>query len=65
MASTAAFTDQAKQDFLNGVHQPGDTYKVALYTASAAMDKTTTAYSSSNEITNSAGSAYKIGRAHV
>jgi|ERR1035441_1607305 hypothetical protein len=63
MASTAAFTDQAKQDFLNGVHQPGDTYKVALYTASAAMDKTTTAYSSSNEITNSAGSAYTAGGA--
>lgn len=51
MAVTAAFTNQAKQDFLNGVHQPGDVYKVALYTqAAATMDKTTTAYSATGEI---------------
>jgi hypothetical protein len=31
MAFAAAITDQFKQDILNGVHQPGDTYKIALY----------------------------------
>lgn len=52
MAVTAAFTNQAKQDFLNGVHQPTDVYKVALYTqAAASLDKTTTAYTATGEVT--------------
>ena len=63
MASTAALTDQAKQDFLNGVHQPGDGYMVALYKATATMDKTTTVYSATGEVTNDAGSAYVAGGA--
>lgn len=32
-------TDQFKHDILKGVHQPGDTYKIALYTQAAATDK--------------------------
>jgi len=56
--STSAFTDQAKQDFLNGVHQPGDTYMIALYDAAATNDKTTTAYSATHEI---AGTGYAAG----
>lgn len=51
MAITDAFTNQAKQDFLNGVHQSGDTYKIALYSSSATLDKTTTAYTATNEVT--------------
>ena len=31
----------------------GDTFKIALYTSSASLDATTTAYSSSNEVSNS------------
>lgn len=50
MASTTAFTNPAKQDFLNGVHQPGDTYKIALYAAAATNDKTMAAYSATNEV---------------
>jgi hypothetical protein len=57
MASTAAITDQAKQDWLNGVHQPGDTYTVALYNP-GALDKTTTAYTSSGE---TSGTGYIAG----
>jgi hypothetical protein len=32
-------TAQFLQDILRGVHQPGDTYKIALYTKAAAADK--------------------------
>jgi len=56
--STSAFTDQAKQDFLNGVHQPTDVYKIALYTSSATNDKTLTAYTATNEIS---GAGYAAG----
>lgn len=56
--STSAFTDQAKQDFLNGVHQPGDAYKIALYDASATNDKTLAAYTATHEIT---GTGYAAG----
>lgn len=56
--STSAFTDQAKQDFLNGVHQPGDAYKIALYDAAATNDKTLAAYTATHEI---AGTGYTAG----
>lgn len=59
MAITQAFTNQAKQDFLNGVHEPGDTYKMALYTSAAALDKNTTAYTATNEVAN--GNGYTTG----
>ena len=36
-------------DFTNGQ----DAFKIALYTSSASLDATTTAYSSSNEVSNS------------
>lgn len=60
MASTSAFTNQAKQDYFNGVHQPADVYKIALYTATAVNDKTTTAYSATNEVS---GAGYTAGGA--
>ena len=60
MAITQSFTNQAKQDFLAGVHQPGDAYKIALFTSAATMDKTTTAYSTTNEVT---GTGYTAGGA--
>ena len=60
MSATQALTTQCKQDWLNGVHQPGDTYKVALYVqANATLDKTTTAYTSTGEVAN--GNGYTTG----
>jgi hypothetical protein len=61
MAITSAFCNQAKIDFLAGVHQPGDVYKIALYTSAASLDKTTTVYSATNEVAN--GNGYTTGGA--
>lgn len=55
MAITQAVTQQFKQDILNGVHQPADVYKIALYTSAATLDKTTTAYTATNEVANGLG----------
>ena len=46
---------EAKHNFLLS---GGDTFRMALYTDSASFTAATTAYTSSNEITNDAGSAY-------
>lgn len=59
MASTQAVCNSYKQDVLNGVHQPGDTYKIALYNP-GSLDKTTTAYTTTGEIT---GAGYTAGGA--
>src|SRR6185295_1759618 len=58
MAITAAVCNSFKQDVLNGVHQPGDTYKIALYTSAASLSKSTTAYSATNEVS---GTGYSAG----
>ena len=61
MAVTQAFTNQAKQDFLNGVHATADVYKIALYnSASASLDKATTAYTATGEVS---GAGYTAGGA--
>ena len=46
---------EAKHNFLNS---GGSTFQLALYTNSATFTAATTAYTSSNEISNTAGSAY-------
>ena len=46
---------EAKHNFLAS---GGNTFNLALYTSSATLNKSTTAYSSSNEISNTSGSAY-------
>ena len=46
---------EAKHNFLNS---GGNTFQIALYTDSASFTAATTAYTTSNEITNDAGSAY-------
>jgi hypothetical protein len=62
MAITSAICNSFKVEILTGVHDftasTGDTFNLALYTSSATLDKDTTAYSSTNEITNTSGSAY-------
>lgn len=60
MAITAGLCYGAKQDFLNGVHQPSDTYKLAFYANSANLaPDTTTAYTAAGEVTN--GSVIPVG----
>ena len=62
MAITSAICNSFKVEILTGTHNftasSGDTFNLALYTDSATLNKSTTAYSSSNEITNASGSAY-------
>jgi hypothetical protein len=55
--ATAAITNQFKQDVLNGVHQPGDTYKIALALSATATDwtKSITTYSSTHELATAGG----------
>ena len=60
MASTSAFTNSAKQEYLNGIHLAAAVYKIALYTSTATNDKTTTAYSATNEVS---GAGYTAGGA--
>jgi hypothetical protein len=59
MAITQAFCTSAKADFLGGVHDlDTDTIKIALYTSSATLGASTTAYSTTNEVT---GTGYTAG----
>ena len=54
-----------KQQLLEGVHDfrssGGDLFYIALYTNSASFTAATTAYTSTNEITNTSGTAYVAG----
>ena len=51
MAITQAMCTSFKSEVLQeGHHLATDTIKIALYTSSASLDATTTAYSSSNEV---------------
>ena len=67
MAITSAVCTSFKVELLKGVHDftatTGNTFKIALYTSSATLGASTTAYSTSNEITNSSGTAYTAGGA--
>jgi len=65
MAISSAICNSFKQEILVGTHNftasSGNSFKLALYTSSASLGAGTTAYSSSNEITNASGSAYTAG----
>jgi hypothetical protein len=51
MAITSAVCNSFKQEVLGAIHDlDTDTIKIALYTSSASLDTTTTAYTTSNEI---------------
>jgi hypothetical protein len=67
MAITSAVCTSFKVELLKGVHNftatTGNTFKIALYTSSASLGAGTTAYSATNEITNSSGTAYTAGGA--
>mgnify|MGYP003656842954 FL=1 len=69
MAITSAITNTFKSELLSGAHNfnasggtpAGNAFKLALYNSSATLDASTTAYSVTNETTNSSGSAYIAG----
>jgi hypothetical protein len=54
MAITQAMPSSFKQELLTATHDftngTGDVFKIALYTSSATLDATTTAYTTSNEV---------------
>ena len=65
MAITSAICTSFKQEILVGTHNftatSGNTFKIALFTSDASLGASTTAYSTSEEITNTSGSAYTAG----
>jgi len=67
MSITSAICSSFKQELLEGKHSfessGGGAFKIALFTSSADLDATTTDYSTTAEITNTAGSAYSAGGA--
>ena len=67
MAISSAVCNSFKQEILVGTHNftasSGNTFKLAMYTSSASLGAGTTAYSTSNEISNASGSAYTAGGA--
>lgn len=59
MAITQAMTTSFKQELMEGVHDfTTHTFKIALYTSSATLGATTTAYSATNEVS---GTGYTAG----
>jgi hypothetical protein len=64
MAITQAMATSFKVGLLNGTFNFGtgtsQVFKIALYTAAASLDSTTTAYTSSNEVSSS-GTGYTAG----
>lgn len=68
MPISQAMATSFKVEILDGIHNFGvgvvrastaaDTYKIALYTSSATLDATTTAYTTSNEVV---GTGYTAG----
>ena len=65
MAISSAICNTFKGELLEGKHNfssgSGHTFKIALFTSSASLGASTTDYSTSNEITNTSGSAYTAG----
>ena len=67
MAITSAICSSFKQELLEGKHDfqtsgsGGHSFKIALYTSSATLGASTTDYSTTNEITNTSGTAYTAG----
>jgi len=67
MAITSAICSSFKQELLEGKHDfqtsgnGGHSFKIALYDSSASLGASTTDYSTSEEISNTSGSAYTAG----
>ena len=67
MAITSAICTSFKVELLKGVHNftatTGNTFKIALYDSDATLGAGTTAFTTSEEITNTSGTAYTSGDA--
>ena len=64
MAISSAVCNSFKVEILKAVHNftaSSNSFKLALYTSSASLGAGTTAYASTNEISNTSGSAYTAG----
>ena len=65
MAITSAICNSFKQEILEAEHNftasTGNTFKLALYDSDATLGAGTTVYSTSEEITNTSGTAYTAG----
>jgi len=62
MAITQTTCTSFKKELLEAVHDfTSHTFKIALYSESADLGANTTVYSTSNEITNTSGTAYTAG----
>jgi len=61
MAGSITTCNSFKLDTLNGVHQPGDVYKIALYTSTTGLSEGTTIYSTANEVAANAQTKYTTG----
>jgi len=65
MTIASAVCNSFKQEILVGTHNftttSGNDFKLAMYTSSASLGAGTTAYATTNEITNASGSAYSAG----
>jgi hypothetical protein len=65
MTISSAVCNSFKQEILVGTHNftasSGNSFKLALYTSSASLGAGTTAYATTNEISNTSGSAYSAG----
>ena len=62
MAITSAVCNTFKTEALRAIHnftQGGNEFKLALYTSSATLNKSTTAYTASNEVANGNGYSTK------
>ncbi len=59
MAITSAICNSFKQEILEAEHNftasTGNTFNLALYTSSATLNKSTTAYTTSNEVASTGG----------
>ena len=66
MAITQAMCTSFKKELLEGVHNfknsGGSTFKIALFTSSATLGASTTAYATTNEVT---GTGYSAGGASL
>lgn len=68
MISDSVVCRSFKLEFLDGVHQAGDEYRIALYKSTAVLDADTAAYTTDEEASGpgyTAGGAVLQGRATV
>ena len=72
MAITSTLTTSFKKELLEATHNfsasGGNSFKLALFTSSASLDATTTAYSTSNEASGTnytAGGAAPVSYTHL